>query len=321
MRKSLRVTENVRVTSLLLLTAVVIFVAEGAVMLLFHSFRQEMRSLTPSARGILDASLLTIAAFPALYLLLFRPLLREMKRRAQVERSKDDLLSILPHELRTPLATIREGISQISDGHLGPTTPDQVECLRVTERNVQRLSRMFDKVMLAAQLLMDQVEYAFEPTRMAQIVDALSERFRPIAQEKGVVFQVRHESPLPTCTVDARRFNEALGEIVENAVALTPKGREVVLSCQAQPGGAEFTVRDCGPGIPADDVPMLSERLHSVGGIYERKTGGLGLGLFIAQAIIRAHGSSLSVSSIPGQGSQIRVLVKREPSRWNKDRE
>lgn len=290
-------------------------------MLFFHVFQYELEPLTPSARGILDASLLTATVFPALYLFLFRPLLMEMKRRAHVERSKDDLLSILPHELRTPLATIQEGIGQISDGHLGPTTPDQMECLRVIERNVQRLNGMFDKVMLAAQLLMGQVKYAFEPTRMAQIVNALSERFRPIAQKKGVVFQVQHEDPLPTCAVDARRLNEALGEIVENAIASTPKGREVVLSCQARPEGVEFTVKDCGPGIPADKMSMLTDRLHSIGGIYERKTGGLGLGLFIAQAIIRAHGSSLSVSSIPGQGSQIRVLVKREPSRWNKDRE
>lgn len=272
-----------------------------------------MVHLAPSAKGILDASLLIVVVFPALCLFLFRPLVMEMKRRAQVQRSKDGLLSILPHELRTPLATIGEGISQISDGHLGPTTPDQIECLRLIERNVQRLNRMFDKVMLAAQLLMDQVKYAFEPTEMTRIVDALSERFRPIAREKGVAFQVRQEGSLPACTVDARRLNEALGEIVENAVAATPRGQEVILSCQARPGGAEFTVQDCGSGIPADEMPALFDRLHSIGGIYERKTGGLGLGLFIAQAIIRAHGGSLFVSSTPGQGSQMRVRVRRRP--------
>jgi signal transduction histidine kinase len=253
-----------------------------------------------------------------LYVFLFRPLIVEMHHRKQTERSKDEFLSILPHELRTPLTTMREGIDQVVGGHLGPVTPAQTECLQVVGQGVERLNRMFDKVVSVAHLLANTVEYTFEPVPMTQVMDALAKRLQPVAKQNGVTLRVDHDTQLPSCVVDAGRIVEALGEIVENSIAVTPTGRQVVLSCRAKFGGVELSVQDEGPGIVVEELPAFFDRLHAVGGIDERKTGGLGLGLSIARAIINAHGGAISVSSTPGAGTCVVISIKPTPKRKGK---
>ncbi len=313
MRRLLRTAEDLKATRFLVITAGVIFVAEGAIMWLFHVLEHDLGHLTPQARGLLDAFLLTVVAFPALYAFLFRPLIVEMHHRKQAERSKDEFLSILPHELRTPLTIMQEGIDQMVGGHLGPVTPAQTECLQVVGQGVERLKRMFDKVVSVTHLLANTVEYTFEPVPMAQVMDALAKRLQPIAKQKGVTLRIDHDTQLPSCVVDAGRIVEALGEVVENGIAVTPAGRQAVLSCRAKFSGVEFSVQDEGPGIIGEELPVFFDRLHAVGDIDERKTGGLGLGLSIARAIINAHGGTISVSSAPGAGTCVVISIKKTP--------
>ncbi|GEM_PF-2152430 len=300
----------------LVITLVVIFVAEGAIMVFFHILGRAGVVLPPQTQGILDASLLTAIVFPALYLFLFHPLVIEMNRRKQVERSKDDLLAIIPHELRTPMTVIQEGLSQIMEGSLGPTTPKQDGFLKIVCADINRLNHIFDKVGLVTQLLTKEIKYVFQPLEMGQVINMLETQLRPVAEQKGVALKVNCQARLPVCTADGRRLAEAFSEVVENAIAATPKDGEVLLSCSAVSGGVELelSVQDGGPGIVAQEIPAFFDRLHSIGGIYERKTGGLGLGLFIAKAHIEAHGGSIRLNTIAGRGACIVMKIPARPS-------
>ena len=297
----------------LVITMAVIFVAEGIIMLFFHLLRRAGVVFPDQTVGIFDSFLLTAIVFPALYLLLFHPLVLEMNRRKQAERSKDDLLAIMPHELSTPLTVIREGLSQIIDGTLGPTTPQQGLFLKIVYADVNRLNKIFDKVVSATQMLTKQVKYAFQPTDMEQFMKALEIQLRPIAEEKGVALKVSRQTQMPVCTVDGKHLAAAFREVVENAIAVTPKGGEILLSCSAVSGGMELSVQDGGPGIPADEVPAFFDRLHSIGNINERKTGGLGLGLFIAKTHIESHGGSIRLSTTVRPGTCIVMKIPALP--------
>lgn len=305
---------NMRATRFLVITMAVIFVAEGATMLFFYLLGRAGMVLPAQAEGILDASLLTAIVFPALYLLLFQPLVREMNRRKQVERSKDDLLAIMPHELRTPMAVIQEGLNQIIDGSLGPTTPKQDAFLRIICADIKRLDKIFDKVGLVIRLLTKQVKYVFQPLEMGQMINTIETELRPVAEQKGVTLKVNCRTPLPVCTVDGKRLAEAVSEVVENGIAATPKEGEVLISCGAVSGGVELSIQDGGSGIAVQEIPVFFDRLHSIGDIYERKTGGLGLGLFIAKAHIKAHGGSIRLNAIAGRGACVVIRIPARPS-------
>lgn len=300
---------NTKPIRFLAITLVVIFVAEGAIMLFFHILERAGVVLPAQTQGILDAFLLTAIVFPVLYMLLFHPLVLEMNRRKQVERSKDDLLAIIPHELRTPMTVIQEGLSQIMDGSLGPTTPEQDAFLRIVCADINRLNHIFDKVGLVTQLLTKEIKYVFQPLEMGQVINTLETQLRPVAEQKGVALKVNCQTQLPVCMADGGRLAEAFSEVVENGIAATPKGGEVLLSCRAVSGGVELSVQDGGPGIPAQEIPSFFDQLHSIGGLYERKTSGLGLGLYIAKAHIEAHGGSIRLTTIAGRGACIVMKI------------
>jgi two-component system, OmpR family, phosphate regulon sensor histidine kinase PhoR len=295
------------------ITMAVIFTAEGAIMLFFHILEQAGVVLTPKTEGILDAFLLTVTVFPALYLLLFHPLILEMNRRKQIEQSKNDLLAVIPHELNTPLTIIKDGLSQIIDGSLGPITSKQDVCLKIASANVSRLNKIFEKVSLITQLLKNQVKYRFQPLEIGELINSLEAQLRPISEQKGVALKANCQKQLPVCTADGGRLAEAFGEVLENAIAVTPKGGKVLLSCSAVSNGVELSVQDGGPGIPAQQIPAFFDLLHSIGDIYERKTGGLGLGLYIAKAHIKAHGGTIRLSNKPGRCTCIVMKIPIQP--------
>jgi len=293
-----------------LVTAVAIFLAEGLVMLLLHHEAVFAAYFSPRTVGIFDALVVTFLTFPTLYIFSFRPLLLEIKKRRRAEGLKDELLAVLSHELRTPVTVIQEGISLLADSSFKVSAPpDQKALLDTVASNVKRLDTLFGKAMVATQILADELQFVFQPMDAAEVLEGLETLFKPTAQSKGVVLRFTGgEQPMP-CVGDAKRLGEALGYLVENSIQATDSGGTVTLSCVPAPAGVEFTVEDSGKGIAAEDLALLFDRFSWVGGINERKTGGLGLGLFISKAIIERHGGTIAVSSVVGQGTRMRIKI------------
>lgn len=298
-----------RAVYLLLLTAAAIFLAEGLIMLLLHHDAVFVARFSPRTIGIFNAAVLTLLTFPTLYLFSFRPLLLEMKKRRRVESLKDELLAVLSHELRTPVTVIQEGISLLADSSFRSAPPDQKVLLDAVASNVKRLDTLFGKALIATQILTDKYECVSQPMDAAQVLEGLEASFKVAARSKGVILMVtKTEQPI-SCVGDAKRLEEALGYLVENSIQATASGGTVTVSSVPASAGVEFTVEDSGKGIAAEDLGSLFDRFSWIGGINERKTGGLGLGLFISKSIIERHGGTIVVSSVVGQGTRMSIKI------------
>jgi signal transduction histidine kinase len=249
--------------------------------------------------------------FPALYLLSFRPLTQEIERRRQAEGVKEQLLDVLTHELQIPVTTVREGLSQLTEGILGRVTPDQQEALRLVTQDMERLSGLFEQALLAVQLMTGKVAYALQTISVQQLLDDVETTYKAMASEREVRLRVvRPEGPLGV-SGDRRWLKEAMGQLIKNAVQVTPTSGTVTLSCAEGLGGVEIVVQDSGPGIPNEELTTLFDSFRWVGGIDNRKTGGLGLGLFIANSIIEANRGKLSVTSAVGEGTRMTARFKK----------
>ncbi len=197
----------------------------------------------------------------------------------------------------------------MSDGAYGTTTPDQRDCLNEVGNATTRLATLFDKIVLATEMMTGQLELKAEAVDLAGLLDHVEERLRPYAEQRGVTLQSIRKGSALSCQGDRRLLTEALVQLTLNAIQASPKQGRVTLSCAVTPDALALVVEDTGEGIPADKLGGLFQRFHWTGGADDRKTGGMGLGLFIAKTAIDAHGGTIMAESRDGAGTRMTVSL------------
>ena len=120
------------------------------------------------------------------------------------------------------------------------------------------------------------------------------------------------EQPIPSMG-DHKLLTEALNQTLENAIQATPQGGMVTVSCSKKQNEAEISMKDMGAGIPEEELGAVFERFHAVGGVNDRKTGGLSLGLFIVRSILEAHRGDVSIASARGTGTCVTFKIPLPP--------
>lgn len=301
----------VRPSLRLIITATVIFLIEGLIMLMLHRASAWADAVPPWIKGVLDALVLSAMVFPFLYVLWFRPLRAEMVKRQRVERFKDEVLDVFSHELHTPLAIVQEGVSQLGEGLHGPLSNSQRDCLQEVSRGAARLNRLVERSLLVTKILADKVQYTFTALDVGRVILDVERRYHFQAAAKGVVLRVSTTETSVQCVGSAVYLAEAMGHLVENAIEATSQGGVVTLAWTRTAAGIELTVVDTGRGIPAEQLQILFDRFSWVRSVNERKTGGLGLGLFIVRAIVEAHGGTVTAESTVGRGSTFTVRLPK----------
>jgi signal transduction histidine kinase len=142
--------------------------------------------------------------------------------------------------------------------------------------------------------------------RVDSIAQETLDVFAPLASERGLIIEAKVASGATTVACDRGRVLQVLGNLVGNALRFTPDGGRITVGTEEQDGHVRFEVRDTGPGIPAQDLPHIFEQYWN----SDRK--GTGLGLFIAQSLVRAHGGRLEVDTKPGVGARFYFSLPRQ---------
>ncbi|MBI4342529.1 MAG: GAF domain-containing sensor histidine kinase [Candidatus Omnitrophica bacterium] len=239
-------------------------------------------------------------------------LVEELRR---ADELKNQLLSIVSHELSTPLTAIKEGVNLILDGALGDTTPDQKDFLGTVNENADRLERLIQKIKTATELMTGQSKFSVESFDLRTLLANVEKIHRPLATTKNVHLKIMdHPKPL-FWPIDTKHLTVAVSQILENAIQATPAEGLVTAKLTASGNEVEIQVVDTGAGIAHEALPTLFEQFKSIGDIHNRKMGGLGLGLFIAKALVKGHGGTITVESSLGQGTVMTIrLPKQNPS-------
>lgn len=241
-----------------------------------------------------------------------------MRRLSALDRAKTEIMVTMNHEFRTPLTTIAGHVELLVDGGAGELPPAAVSALQTVERNAERLESLIDETLVAARLEEGEEYFAREPIELGDLVAAAVERVRPTARTRGVTLDVDGvDGPLPI-DGDPAHLERALGNLLDNAVKFSGAGDRVTVTVD-DAGRSEAVVRiaDTGIGIPNDDLPRLFRRYFRASNVRSAAIPGIGLGLSIAQHVVRAHGGSISVESELDRGTTVTVRIprRREPSR------
>ena len=216
------------------------------------------------------------------------------------ERQRQSLVSDVAHELRTPLSNIQGHIEAMQDGLLEPDA-DNLETVHL---QALHLNRLVDDLRLLAQSEARELRLDLSPESVGEIVQRVTTSFRAKAEAGEVRLEAAIEEALPTVAVDRVRIEQALGNLVDNAIRHTPPGGRVTAAASRRADSVRVEVADTGPGIPSEALPRVFDRLYRVDPSRDRETGGSGLGLTIARQLVEAHGGTIWAESREGSGSR-----------------
>ncbi len=230
----------------------------------------------------------------------------------QADELKNQLLSIVSHELSTPLTAIKKGVNLVLEGALGETTDEQRDFLKTVLENADRLERLTQKVKTATELMTGQTKFTFDSFDLRTVLGQVEKTYRPLAVAKGVNLKLL-DAPKPMFwPIDKNHIVVAISQLVENAIQATGSDGLITLKLSATPTEADIVVNDTGSGIAQELIPTLFEQFKSIGEIHNRKMGGLGLGLFIAHALIVGHGGTIEVDSKLEVGTCMTIHLPKE---------
>ena len=253
----------------------------------------------------------------------------------EADRRKDEFLALLAHELRNPLAPIRNGLQVL---RLAPPGSDPAGKARdMMDRQLTHLVRLVDDLLDVSRITRGKLDLRKGPTTLAEVVAAAVESAGPAVEAAGHALTVAlPPDPVPL-DADLTRLAQVFANLLTNSAKYTPKGGRVGLTAElgtrsAEPGaedpadgsgfrapGSEFVtvaVRDTGLGIPAEFIPRLFDMFSQVDRGVEKATGGLGIGLALVKGLVEMHGGTVAAESPgPGQGSTftVRLPVARNP--------
>ena len=224
------------------------------------------------------------------------------------DRRKDEFLATLAHELRNPLAPIRNAleIMRVADGNAAA-----VEQARdIIERQVGQMVRLINDLLDVSRITRGKLVLSTEPVSISEVMEAAVETSRPLLEVAQLVFQHTISDDGLTVVGDRLRLSQVFANLLNNAAKYTEPGGTVMLTADRDGGHAVIRVRDTGVGIPPDVLPHVFELFTQVDRNLNRSQGGLGIGLALVQQIITLHGGNVSVHSDGvGKGSEFVVRL------------
>ncbi len=226
----------------------------------------------------------------------------------EANRSKDEFLATLSHELRSPLNAILGWAHLLQAGALPPARVDAA--LETIARNARLQAQLIEDILDVSRIVAGKLELERTPVAIPALVEMAMSAIQPAAAQKGVRLTTDLAAPLPPLEGDAKRLQQVFGNILANAVKFTPAGGEIALRCQLVGDDVCIEVRDTGDGVPAEFLPHMFEQFRQADGKTTREHGGLGLGLAIVRHLVEQHGGRIAAESAgPGLGTTIRVSL------------
>jgi len=234
--------------------------------------------------------------------------LHDITELRKLERVRRDFIANVSHEFRTPLTAIQGFAETLIAGALDDPQ-NRGRFLNIILEHARRLARLTEDLLKLSQMDADRLELEIRPVKVAQLVESCYETARHRAAEKELHLSADVSESLPDVAGDARRLQEVLQNLLDNAIQYTLPGGKITLTADLRNDEVIFTVTDTGIGIPTSDQPRIFERFYRVDAARSREAGGTGLGLAIAKHLIEVQGGRIWVDSEIGAGSKFHFSV------------
>jgi two-component system phosphate regulon sensor histidine kinase PhoR len=272
----------------------------------------------PADRLSFDVALIGLAAIAILVGVGL--LTMAVRAERQANRLKSDFIANVSHELKTPLSLIRMFGEMLATGRTRGESSAK-EYAQIITRESERLSRLIDNVLDFARIERGKAAYDFAVTDLTEVLHRSLDVYRYRIERENMNLQLTIDEDLPPVRIDESAITLVVMNLVDNALKYAADGKELGVSLRREGEDVLLSVRDSGPGIPADEQARVFDRFYRGRDTRGRPVRGSGIGLSLVRHIAQAHGGDVTLTSVPGQGSTftVRLPVAAEPEQDTSD--
>lgn len=233
--------------------------------------------------------------------------LRDIVERKEIERLRDDFMSTLTHDLRTPLLAAIQTLGFFVDASLGPLSPKQVEVLNMLIHSNREMLGLVNVLLEVYKYEAGRQRLILDTVDLKTMLEGLQQELDSIARNKSHTFTLSIQEGLPTIVGDKHELRRVFINLMGNALSYTPSGGKVDVAATFDKTHVTISVSDNGRGIPEQDLPLLFQRFSQ--GTSKQRSSGTGLGLYLSRQIVEAHHGSIWVESTEGVGSCFSLML------------
>lgn len=237
-------------------------------------------------------------------------LARQVLREQRAVQARDDLVAVVSHDLRNPMTVISMlcGMMQKAFSSDGQHTSRRIAtAIDTMQQATSRMNTLLDDLLDTSKIDAGRYTITPQPLAVAEMFEEANALLSPLALDKDIEISF-HAEPQLKINADPERLFQVLSNLVGNAIKFTPRSGKIGVVAMASGDEIVFSVRDTGEGIPADQLPYVFDRYWTV---KEGNPSGTGLGLYITQGIVEAHGGRIEAQSEVGRGTEFRFTVPK----------
>jgi len=227
----------------------------------------------------------------------------DISERVRTDRLKDEFVSTVSHELRTPLTSIAGSLGLLAGGAAGKLPEQAMRLIGIAQTNSQRLVRLINDILDIEKIESGQVVFNFRRIEIRALVEQVIEANRGYADGFGVRMLLKYGADTAEVYADSDRLAQVVTNLLSNAIKFSKRGGEVLIAIEKQGDAVRISVRDRGPGIPADFRPRIFEKFAQADASDGRQKGGTGLGLSIVKQITTRLGGQIGFEDAAGGGT------------------
>jgi two-component system phosphate regulon sensor histidine kinase PhoR len=235
--------------------------------------------------------------------------LHDISEVERVDKTRRDFIANVSHELRTPLTSI-QGYAETLMESDGAMNESAREFMQVIRRNAERMGRLTEDLLVLARVESGEEKLDLRPHSARHLLAEAAASMQENVRAAQVDLTVEN-IPDWSVVADSYAVHQVFGNLISNALRYAQSGKKITVGAYEQPGGVEFFVRDCGPGIASEHLPRIFERFYRVDKARSRESGGTGLGLAIVKHIVLNHGGAVRVESAVGHGTTFFFLLPK----------
>jgi PAS domain S-box-containing protein len=224
----------------------------------------------------------------------------------EASRVKDEFLATVSHELRQPVHAIAGWVRLLKTGKLA--AEKAAHALEMIEQNVGLQGQIVKDLLDVSAMISGQLDLEVASIKLEPVIEAAIESVRSVADAKGITLRIDLDGPSQRVRGDAKRLQQALWNLMYNAVKFTPRGGRVAISLTSADEHAQITVTDTGPGIDAKFLPYVFDHFRQQDSTTTRKHGGMGLGLAIVRHVVELHGGEVRAGNVGREGGAMFVV-------------
>jgi two-component system, NarL family, sensor histidine kinase EvgS len=229
---------------------------------------------------------------------------RDVSKRYELERFRDEFLEFISHDLKNPLSIISLQARVLARQLSGRGLPEEAHAVDVITQSAAFIDRLVRELLEMAYVESQRMELNLETVALGPFLQAILERTISSFDR----LRVRLEAPLPvTAPIESRRIERVVVNFLQNALKYSPPGSPIAVRLEARDGMAEVSVLDQGPGLSSEEASYVFDKYRRASGASRKE--GLGLGLYISRRIVEAHGGRIGVESTPGRGARFYFQV------------